>query len=58
MIPTTTHISYIDRICKEEGIQIADKVNKMALEAKRITTETYLAAARILVKAYLDQSDK
>ena len=55
MIAHTTHISYISRICKEEGIQIADTVNKMALEAKRISTDTYLAAARILVKAYLAQ---
>lgn len=54
-IPQTTFTSYIDRICKEEGIQVADKANKLALASERIDTDTYLAAARILVKAYLNQ---
>ena len=52
---TTTYLKFIKDTLKTDGIKVADTANKMALESKRITTEQYSAAARILVDAYLNQ---
>lgn len=54
-IDTATYLDFIKDTVKAEGIKIADKVNKLALEKKSITTDQYLAAARILVNEYLNQ---
>ena len=52
---TNLYLSFIRDTLKKEGIQTADKANKLALEMKRISVEQYSAAARILVNAYLAQ---
>lgn len=52
---TAQYLAFIEKTLNTEGINVADKANKIALESKRITTEQYSAAARILVKAYLEQ---
>lgn len=55
MIPTTIYLDHIRIALKEGGIQTADTFNKMCLESEAITIDQYLAAARILVQAYLAQ---
>ena len=52
---TKTYLDFIENTLKTDGLKVADTANKLALEAKRITTDQYSAAARILVKAYLAQ---
>lgn len=52
---TKTYLNFIKKTLEDEGIKVADTANKLALEAKKITTEQYSAAARILVEAYLAQ---
>lgn len=54
-LDTNQYLDFIKTTLKAEGIQVADAANKLALEMKRITTDQYSAAARILVKAYLEQ---
>lgn len=54
-LDTKQYLDFIKTTLKTEGIQVADTANKLALEMKQITTEQYSAAARILVKAYLEQ---
>ena len=54
-LDTDQYLDFIRTTLKNEGIQVADTANKLALEMKRITTEQYSAAARILVQAYLAQ---
>lgn len=49
---------YLDFICdtlRNEGIRVADIANKLALDARIITTGLYLSAARLIVAAYLGQ---
>lgn len=53
---TEMYLNFIEETVKNEGIKVADIANKKALEMKRITTEQYSAAARIIVKAYLEQN--
>lgn len=52
---TNLYLKFIRETLKNEGLQTADKANKLDLEMKRITVEQYSAAARILVQAYLAQ---
>lgn len=47
------HVEAIRNALNEHGIETADFLNKMALEHKLNDTDTYIAAARILVDAYL-----
>lgn len=53
MMDTNLYIKFIRETLKNEGLQTADRANKLALKMKRITVEQYSAAARILVEAYL-----
>lgn len=50
---TKIYTEFIKNTVKNEGIKIADIANKKALEIKEITTEQYIEAARIIVKARL-----
>lgn len=50
---TKTYIDFIKNTLKTDGIEVADKANKLALEQKAITTEQYSKAAKLIVKAYL-----
>lgn len=51
---TKIYLDFIKNTLKTEGIQVADKANKIALEAKQITVEQYSKAARLIVKAMLE----
>ena len=55
---TEMYLDFIRGAVIEEGIKTADIANKKALEAGKITTEQYSAAARILVDAYLGQNEE
>lgn len=55
---TKMYLDFIRGTVAEEGIKTADIANKKALEAGKITTEQYSAAARILVEAYLGQNEE
>lgn len=55
---TKMYLDFIRETVADDGIKIADIVNKNALEAGKITTEQYSAAARILVEAYLGQDEE
>lgn len=55
MIPTDIYLEHIRIALAEGGIPVADTFNKMSLEAGAVTIEQYLAAARILVDAFLAQ---
>lgn len=55
---TEMYLEFIRETVADEGIKVADIANKKALEAGKITTEQYSAAARILVEAYLGQNEK
>lgn len=50
---TKLYLNFIQNTLKSEGIAVADKANKIALESKQITTEQYSKAARLIVKAML-----
>ena len=50
---TTMYLNFIKSPVTNEGIKVADIANKKALEMKEITTEQYIEAARIIVKARL-----
>lgn len=52
---TNIYLGFIQKTLKTDGIKVADTANKLALKEKRITTDQYSAAARILVKEYLEQ---
>lgn len=54
---TEMYLDFIRGAVIEEGIKVADIANKLALEKGEITIEQYSAAARILVDAYLAQSE-
>ena len=58
MIDTKTYLDFIRTALETDGIQVADKANKIALDEKRITTAQYSAAARIIVKAYIAQEEE
>ena len=55
---TKMYLDFIRETVDDEGIKVADIVNKKALEAGKITTEQYSAAARILVDAYLAKNEE
>lgn len=48
------YIGFIENTIKTEGYKVADKANKLALESNQITVEQYSKAARLIVKAYLE----
>ena len=52
---TKLYLNFIEDAVKNDGIQVADTANKLALDAKQITTDQYSAAAQIIVKYYLAQ---
>ena len=49
------YLDFIKNTIATEGYKVADHANKIALSAKRITTAQYSEAARMIVKAYLEQ---
>ena len=53
---TTIYLDFIKSTLASDGINVADTANKLAFDKGRITVEQYLAAARLIVKAYLDQN--
>lgn len=52
---TNLYIEFIKYTLATEDWKTADAANKIALEAKQITTEQYSAAAQLIVNAYLAQ---
>ena len=52
---TNLYLDFIKKALETDGITVADTANKLALETQAITTDQYLAAARILVAAFLAQ---
>ena len=52
---TKTYVEFIKKTIKEEGREIADTANKLALEMRSITTEQYSKAARLIVAAFLEE---
>lgn len=52
---TKQYLDFIKNTIATEGYKVADHANKIALEKKKITTDQYSAAARLIVKAYLEQ---
>lgn len=50
---TKLYIDFIKNTIESEGWNVADKANKLALEAKKITTAQYSEAARLIAKAFL-----
>ena len=55
-LDTNQYIDFIKTTIETEGYKVADTANKMALEMKRISTEQYSAAARLIAKAFLAQA--
>ena len=55
MIDNKTYLDCIKEALETETIEAVNTMNKMALEIKSITIDQYLAAAKILVAAYLAQ---
>ena len=49
------YIEFIKKAIETDGYKVADTANKKALEMGAITTTQYSAAARLIVKAYLEQ---
>ena len=54
-LDTNQYIDFIKNTIATEGYKIADTANKMALEMKRISTEQYSAAARLIADAFLKE---
>lgn len=54
MIDTEMFMVFIENVLEVEDYTVADKANKIALELKQISVDTYLAAARRIVKAMLE----
>ena len=52
---TNQYIDFIKTTIETEGYKVADTANKMALEMKRISTEQYSAAARLIADAFLKE---
>lgn len=50
---TNIYINFIKKTIADEGIKVADKANKIALELKAITHEQYCKAALEIVKVIL-----
>lgn len=58
MITHTEYIDFIREALTNEDYHIVDTMNKMALETQVVTVETYLAAAHLIVDAYLAQQEE
>ena len=54
-LDTNQYIDFIKNTIATEGHKVADTANKMALEMKRISTEQYSAAARLIADAFLKE---
>ena len=54
-LDTNQYIDFIKNTIATEGYKVADTANKMALEMKRISTEQYSAAARLIADAFLKE---
>ena len=52
---TNQYIDFIKTTIETEGYKVADTANKLALEMKRISTEKYSAAARLIADAFLKE---
>ena len=52
---TNQYIDFIKNTIENEGYKVADTANKIALEMKRISTEQYSAAARLIAEAFLNE---
>lgn len=52
---TTQYIDFINNTIATEGYKVADTANKLALEAKAITTAQYSKAAQLIAAAFLAQ---
>ena len=52
---TNQYIDFINNTIATEGYKVADTANKMALEMKRISTEQYSVAARLIADAFLKE---
>lgn len=50
---TNLYLDFIKNTISAEGYKIADTANKLALQAKEITTEQYSAAARLIADNFL-----
>lgn len=55
VITTGQYIEAIENALKTEGVEVADTMNKLALEMEAITLDQYLMAAHILVDAVLNR---
>lgn len=53
MLNTKEYLTFIKTTLATEGYKVADTANKLALEAKAITTDQYSKAAQLIVEAYL-----
>lgn len=53
MLNTKQYLDFINNTIATEGYKVADNANKIALEMKKITTEQYSQAARLIVAAVL-----
>ena len=53
-LDTNQYIDFIKNPIATEGYKVADTANKMALEMKRISTEQYSTAARLIANAFLN----
>lgn len=54
-LDTNQYIDFIKTTIETEGYKVADTANKMALEMKRISTEQYSKAARLIADAFLKE---
>ena len=50
------YLDFIRDALKNEGVRVADTANKLALELRRITTDQYSAAARLIAATWLEQN--
>lgn len=50
---TEQYLNFIRDALKNEGVRVADVANKLALDLKRITTDQYSAAARLIAETWL-----
>jgi hypothetical protein len=55
MIAQTEYTDFIREALTKEDYRTVDTMNKLALETQVITVDTYLAAAHLIVDAYLAQ---
>lgn len=53
IITNEMYTDFIKNTIKTDGWKVADTVNKLALESKKITLDQYRIAAQIIVDAFL-----